>query len=271
MTDSIKRIGAYTIETICPGVYAIDDDQLESMYLVCGSEKALLIDTGSNPEPVMPVIRTLWDGPVDLALTHAHFDHMYHCDEFSSVSVGAEDIAAWKKSLWLVVWLGTVGSGKKAKHYPIKTYHPLSEGDTIDLGGKSIRVCGAKGHTPGSIIFIDEADKCLFIGDAFGWMWMPGCSAISAYIDSLSCMIPKLIPYGNFWALDGHRHQNMPAGSNLDDLPAAHESAKNMKALCEKILAGAIEPAQTDRFFGFKTYTYQDCGAHIVIRKSKIR
>ena len=176
MIDSIKRIGAYTIETICPNVYAIEDEQLESMYLVCGSDRALLIDTGSNPESVMPVIRALWDGPVDLVLTHAHFDHMYHCDEFSSVSVGAEDIAAWNKSLWLVVWLGTVGSGKKAKHYPMENYHSLKEGDTIDLGGKIIRVLNAKGHTPGSLIYIDETDKCLFVGDAFGWMWMPGCS-----------------------------------------------------------------------------------------------
>lgn len=271
MTDSIKRIGAYTIETICPNVYAIEDDQLESMYLVCGSEKALLIDTGSNPESVMPVIRTLWDGPVDLVLTHAHFDHMYHCDEFSSVSVGAEDIAAWNKSLWLVVWLGTVGSGKKAKHYPMKNYHSLKEGDTIDLGGKIIRVLNAKGHTPGSLIYIDETDKCLFIGDAFGWMWMPGCSRLSEYIESLDCMIPKLMPYRDFRALDGHRQQNTPAGVAPEDLPSAYESAQNMKALCEKILTGELQPAQTDRFFGFKTFTYRACGTSVVIRKSKMK
>ena len=86
--STVRRLGAYSIEQIRPDVFAIDDDQMESMYLIRGKDKALLIDTGSNPEPVMPVVRTLWNGPVELALTHAHFDHMYHCDEFDFVSVG---------------------------------------------------------------------------------------------------------------------------------------------------------------------------------------
>ena len=126
--STVRRLGAYSIEQIRPDVFAIDDDQMESMYLIRGKDKALLIDTGSNPEPVMPVVRTLWNGPVELALTHAHFDHMYHCDEFDFVSVGEQDIKAWYKSLWLVVFLGTVGSGKKAKYYPINSYHPLRTG-----------------------------------------------------------------------------------------------------------------------------------------------
>ena len=85
---------AYRLEELCPSVYAIDDMQEESMYLVCGRERALMIETGSNEEPLTPLIRSLWDGPVELALTHAHFDHMYHWDEFSEVSLHSEDIAA---------------------------------------------------------------------------------------------------------------------------------------------------------------------------------
>lgn len=271
MTDTRKRIGPYAIEKIRPEVYAIDDDQLESMYLICGRERALLIDTGSNPAPVMPIIRTLWDGPVELLLTHAHFDHMYHCDEFSSVSVGKDDIDAWNRILRLVVWLGTAGSRKRVKHYPIHSYHSLKAGDTIDLGDKTLQVLEAKGHTPGSLIYVDEADKCLFIGDAFGWMWMPGCSVLSKYIESLNHMIPQLMPYRDFLVLDGHRIQNTPTDAALEDLPAAHESAINMKKLCKKILHGDIQPVKKQRFFGFQTYTYRDCGTHIVIRKSKIK
>lgn len=263
------RIGQYTVEKIRPEVYAIDDDQMESMYLVCGKDKALLIDTGSNPEPVMPVVRALWNGPVELALTHAHFDHMYHCDEFSTVYVGEADVRAWYKTLWLVVWLGTVGSGKKAKHYPMRSYRCLNAGDGIDLGGKTLRVLAAEGHTPGSLIYVDESDRCLFIGDAFGWMWMPGCSVLSKYMESLDRMIPELEPYSGFFALDGHRIQNTPKGMTVKDLPSAHESAQYMKALCEKILSGSIRPAKTERYFGFRTETYQDDKISIVIRKSK--
>lgn len=269
--ENVRRIGAYRVETLRPGVFAIDDDQQESMYLICGEKRALLIDTGSNPEPLMPMLRQLWQGEIVLALTHAHFDHMYHCDEFASVSVGAEDIRAWNKSLRLVVFLGTVGSGKKAKHYPIKRYHPLRTGDTIDLGGKVLRVLEAKGHSPGSLIFIDEADACLFIGDAFGWMWMPGCSVLSDYIESLNALIPALKPYDGYLVLEGHRLQNTPAGVALEDMPSARQDAENMRDLCAKILAGELRPVKQERFFGFQTAEYADCGTHVVIRKSKLK
>ena len=135
---SIRRMGEYCVEQICPSVYAIDDDQDESMYLVCGSERALMIDTGSNAAPVMPLIRSLYTGPVELALTHAHFDHMYHCDEFSAVSLHQEDVAAWKRLLRPVVWISTVGSGRKAKHYPVERWQPLKEGDLLLFGDMAI-------------------------------------------------------------------------------------------------------------------------------------
>lgn len=271
MSGKIQRIGAYRVEQLRPEVYAIDDDQQESMYLVCGRDRALLIDTGSNPEPVMPVIRQLWQGEVALALTHAHFDHMYHCDEFSSVSVGREDIRAWNRSLRLVVFLGTVGSGKKAKHYPMGSYHPLLPGDSIDLGGKVLRVLEAKGHTPGSLIYADDADRCLFIGDAFGWMWMPGCSVLSEYIESLDRMIPTLEPYADYLVLEGHRLQNTPQGVALEQMPPAHVDAENMKKLCAEILSGRLKPVKEERFFGFRTAEYAAFGTHVVIRKSKIK
>ena len=110
-----KRVGPYAIEQIDRGVWAIDDDADESIYLVCGEKKAFAIDTGSADAPLLPVIRTLWDGPVELLLTHAHFDHMYHSDEFSSVSLLDEEIAAWRKTLGPIVWFSTLGSGRRPK------------------------------------------------------------------------------------------------------------------------------------------------------------
>jgi len=265
---NIQRIGEYSIEKICPGVYAIDNDQLESMYLICGSKKALAIDTGSNPQPIMPVLQSLWDGPIELVLTHAHFDHMYHADEFSTVYLGAQDINAWETVLQPVVYAGTVGSGKAAKEYSVHDYRPLYHGDTIDLGDKILSVLSVKGHTPGSMAFVDSEDKCLFLGDAFGWMWMPGCSHLSEYIQSLELMIPMLMPYKEFRVLDGHRRQNMfPASGTL--LPA-HHAAQNMKNLCEDILADKIQPVQSELLFGYQTVTYSGYGISLVLSQDKL-
>lgn len=40
--STVRRLGAYSIEQIRPDVFAIDDDQMESMYLIRGKDKALL-------------------------------------------------------------------------------------------------------------------------------------------------------------------------------------------------------------------------------------
>ena len=263
---------AYRLEELCPSVYAIDDRQEESMYLVCGRERALMIDTGSNEEPLTPLIRSLWDGPVELALTHAHFDHMYHWDEFSEVSLHSEDIAAWNKVLRPVVWLSSVGSGKKPKRYPMENCRPLREGDTIPLGGKELRVIHAKGHTPGSVIFADEADRLLFTGDAFGsgsyaWMWMPGCSCLSEYRQSLGELLGKLRPYEGYTMLGGHRKQSLLPGAN----PLSMTIVEDMERLCTRILEGSCQWEAKERNFGFTTYTYRWGQAALVLRKNKIR
>ena len=263
---------AYRLEEICPSVYAIDDRQEESMYLVCGRERALMIDTGSNEEPLMPLICSLWDGPVELALTHAHFDHMYHWDEFSEVSLHSEDIAAWNKVLRPVVWISSVGSGKKPKRYPMENCRPLREGDTIPLGGKELRVIHAKGHTPGSVIFADEADRLLFTGDAFGsgsyaWMWMPGCSCLSEYRQSLGELLGKLRPYEGYTMLGGHRKQSLLPGAN----PLSMTIVEDMERLCTRILEGSCQWEAKERNFGFTTYTHRWGQAALVLRKNKIR
>ena len=63
------------IERIADGLWALDDAHQGSLYLIEGNERALLIDAGMGAEPLLPVLRTLTDKPIVLALTHAHVDH----------------------------------------------------------------------------------------------------------------------------------------------------------------------------------------------------
>lgn len=265
----------YSVEEICPSVWAIDSSSDESMYLIEGSERSLLIDTGSDSAPVMPLVSALTGKPAELALTHAHFDHMYHCDEFASVYLHRKDMDAWNV-LSPQVLFGTLGSGKKPKRYRVKGYTPVYDGSVLSLGGRDIRVIDAPGHTPGSVVFADEQDRLLFTGDAFGsgsyaWMWMPGCLCLSEYISSLSSMISALEPYRDFRMLGGHRRQGMIPNSD----PYAHEltldTVIDMRTLCAKILSGELSPVETERIFGAKTFTYRYGLAGIVITKGKIR
>lgn len=270
------RDGNYTITEIAPQVYAIDDTAQESMYLVCGRDKSLLIDTGSSRQPVLPTVRKLYTGPVDLVLTHGHYDHMYHAEEFQKVYLHPADYKVWARAMYPICLGCDLGQKRFPKRYHPGRFLPLTEGDVFDLGGKVLSVIEAPGHTPGSVIFVDREDKLLFTGDAFGsgeviWGWMPGCLKLSEYQRSLRVFIPKLEPMADFGFYGGHRLQ----GVIQEDRPLAGplnlEVAKDLEVLCGKLLAGPMEPIRVQRILGVRVETYQYGRAALVCKKSKIR
>ena len=63
------RFDRYEIEFICPGVFYMEDYNNDSMYLVEGKEKALLIDTGLGGGNVRKMAESLTSLPVELAVT----------------------------------------------------------------------------------------------------------------------------------------------------------------------------------------------------------
>jgi len=273
----MKILGEYSVEEIAPAVYAIDTDAEESCYLLCGSKKTVMIDTGSAVTPLDGVLNAIEHvGQPELLLTHAHFDHMYHADAFAKVSLHENERRDWYKGLNLAVWAGPLGSEKRHKHHPLKHWHMLHEGDVISLGDKELKVLNAFGHTPGSVIFVDEADRLLFTGDAFGsgsyaWMWMPGCSCVSAYRRSLEELLEKLKPYRYFRMLGGHRVQGLHSEKYPEASELNYETVQDMAELCARLLGGALEPVHTEKNYGIKTYHYRYKKAAIVLTKQKIR
>lgn len=163
------KFNGYTIEELQSGLFAIDDEKGDSMYLVVGSEKALLIDTCMMEPNLSPMLKMLTEKPIELALTHAHIDHMYHSSEFKKVYLHEKDIAAWKQgTLKLLLYAGFAMFHVPSKKVDITSFTPINEGMTIRLGDNDIHVILATGHTPGSSIFVDTKHKILFVGDAIG-------------------------------------------------------------------------------------------------------
>jgi glyoxylase-like metal-dependent hydrolase (beta-lactamase superfamily II) len=96
---------------------------------------------------------------------------------------------------------GALPAGFDAKAYATKAFHIthwLHDGDTIDLGGRTLKVISTPGHTPDSIALLDEKNGLLFTGDTF----YPGpiylCrpeTDLDAYVVSvqkLAAMAPRL-------------------------------------------------------------------------------
>jgi len=272
------KYNGYTVEKLQPGLYAIDDEKFDSMYLIEGKEKALLIDTCVMQDDILPMLRTLTDKPIELALTHAHIDHMYHCGEFDTVYLHEKDIAAWKKgSLRLLMHAGYAMFHVPRKKFNVARFVPITEETVIDLGGVQIRVILASGHTPGSCIFADGVHKALFMGDAVGnggvsaWMWLPGSLNTSAYRDSLEQLLVKLKPYETYQFLGGHRPQTFPTAENPNGNPLNIEVVKDMYTLCTKMLEHTVEPVGKEKQAVMTIWQYAYGITGMWVRKCKIR
>lgn len=265
----------YEIAQLDKGLWAIDDGIGCSMYLVEGRDKALLIDTGVQEGQLLPLLRQLTDKPIALALTHAHIDHMYHADEFDTVYLHRKDIRAWHGPIGLCMWLGPAMFHVKHKKYHIKEYIPIDESSAIDLGGVVIRVLDAPGHTPGSVIFVDDTHRALFTGDAFGsgsgaWLWLPGCYCVKAYRDALGELLKKLKPYENYQFLGGHRKQGAASEENPSAHPLTIQVVRDMEQLCGKMLSGEVKPEGSTKIGPFMVNTYRFGYATMMQRASKI-
>ena len=123
----------------------------ESLYLVEGRDKAVLIDAGTRIAGLDKIVASLTKKPVMLVATHAHPDHTGSAiNDFPELYIGAGDAA----SQFVAAYKGTI--------------KPLKDGDVIDLGGRTLDVVATPGHTPGSTTFIDRTAGYGFSGDSFG-------------------------------------------------------------------------------------------------------
>jgi glyoxylase-like metal-dependent hydrolase (beta-lactamase superfamily II) len=273
-----ENFAGYSIEEIQPGLFAIDDEKSDSMYLIIGTKKALLIDTCLMKPDVLPMLKTLTDKPIELALTHAHIDHMYHSEEFETVYLHKDDIAAWKRgTLKLLMLAGYAMFHMPRKKFNVARFTPITEETVFDLGGVKIRVIAAPGHTPGSCIFVDDEHKALFMGDAVGnggasaWLWLPGCLKIGAYRDSLATLQQKLEPYETYRFLGGHRPQTLPTADAPEGYPLTMQSVRDMYTLCCKMLDRSIQPVGKQKQFFLTVWQYAYGITGMWVRKGTIK
>jgi hypothetical protein len=76
----------FQVYDVAPGVFAISEPrQYEGVtsFLVVGSERALLFDTGLGVARIGEVVRGLTDRPVTVLNSHTHFDHVGGNSEFA--------------------------------------------------------------------------------------------------------------------------------------------------------------------------------------------
>jgi glyoxylase-like metal-dependent hydrolase (beta-lactamase superfamily II) len=156
-----------------------------NLWHLRGRDHDLLIDCGTGVSALASVLLDRFGREPVLVLTHGHLDHMGSAHEFAEVwahplervddpapgslhgpTLAAEVGLDWSPPDLLVTARPHDGYDPATYRVPPATVtRHLTDGDTIDLGDRSLTVLHLPGHTPGSIALFDPADGTLFSGD----------------------------------------------------------------------------------------------------------
>lgn len=170
----------FTIEKIDNDTFAISEYkhwEETHCYLLCGTEYAVLIDTGLGVANIQKVVSELTELPVLVITTYVHWDHIGGHKYFENIAV-FETEKAWLSGRFPIP-LEAVKSNLLCKpcEFP-KEFHVeeyqifqgmpqkiLKDGDCLDLGKRQIKVVHAPGHSPGHCCFYEPERKYLYSGD----------------------------------------------------------------------------------------------------------
>ena len=140
-------------------------------FLLTGTERALLIDSGMNTPDARQIAEGLTDLPLELLNTHADRDHVAGNVGFASFLMHPAEGSNY--------YHGPVAAGEMI---------PVWDGDVLDLGNRKLEVIHIPGHTPGSIALLDVEKRVLYSGDSVqaGNIFMFGVQReFHAYVSSL--------------------------------------------------------------------------------------
>lgn len=201
------------------------------MYLLEGSEKALLIDTGWGAGNLRAFVEALTDKPVLVTNTHGHLDHSGGNGEWESVLLlpGAVDELIMCRRLPFDV--------SKLPH-PDYERKLVRDGDTIELGGRTIELMEISAHSNGSLAYLDRKNGYLFVGDELesAQVLMYETEAIPGYDFDLDRRLRA--HHANLLRLkklQGVWNTILPAHNGT---PIAHSYLDDFIALTEHIYAG---------------------------------
>ncbi len=206
-----------------------------NLFLLLGTESALLIDTGAGAVPIRPVISTLL-GNRDLMVcnTHSDFDHIGGNEEFEEIFVHYKekdfvskpyDVSYLKSSSKPII------KNYEQKNFtfrPAKVIKPVEENHLFRLGALDVTVIHTPGHSLGSISLLTTKNE-LFTGDAahFGAIYLPQRELCSIFVQSLD----KLLKICAEKAIDKifPSHEQFPVGKAfLSELKEGIENIHNI-------------------------------------------
>ena len=196
-------------------------------YLLCGTERAALIDTGMNTPDARQIAEGLTSLPLILINTHADPDHISGNASFDSFYISPNE------------------EGNLRNYTKVGEIIPIKEGDVIDLGERPLRIIDIPGHTRGSIAILDEKQRFLISGDSVqdGKIFMFGPERnLEVYIESMKHLEEYTNEFEDIYPMHG-------------TIPVQKELIGKLIEGAEDIIAGRAE-GKTVEVFGNEVCLY---------------
>lgn len=217
----------FKVYEVADRVYAIYEPynwQEVISYLILGSEKALLFDTGMGLDSIQDVVKQLTSLPVTVVNSHTHYDHIGGNADFDTIygvdtAYTHNNLMGWphekvRQEVSTRALCATTLPHADTSNYHIRPYQLsgyVKDGMILDLGGRSIEVMIIPGHTPDGVALLDRQAGLLWTGDSYYkgplWLFFPGTD-LDAYehsINRLAALVPDLkhlLPAHNYPLVD---------------------------------------------------------------------
>ena len=134
---------------------------MTNCYILCdeAAKVCAVIDPGDEPKRIEAMIASCGCSPVMILLTHGHFDH---CTGVAGLLEKWPDLPVYIHEADVT---DGVGGELTFRRLDEKNQRYWREGDTLTVGGLTLRVMETPGHSRGSVCLLVEGQGVIFSGD----------------------------------------------------------------------------------------------------------
>ena len=128
------------------------------------SKTGVVIDPGGDLDDIQRAIKELGISIDKIVLTHGHIDHAGGAAELkAALNVPVEGPHGADR--FLLDNLAKQGAAYGIPAQPVTPDRWLEEGDTVEAAGHVFEVLHCPGHSPGSVVLVNRANKLIIMGD----------------------------------------------------------------------------------------------------------
>jgi glyoxylase-like metal-dependent hydrolase (beta-lactamase superfamily II) len=220
--------------------YAISEPkywQENVSYLLIGTRRALLFDTGPGIYSIRAQVQRLTSLPVIVIPSHLHFDHVGDLEEFSDVRL-LDTPALRAQQVRDGYFVETTAQYQLRGSIKYRVRGWIKDGQTIDLGARRVRLLSTPGHTPDSVSLVDGNAERLFTGDLVNRV-ATLCAVPGSDVSAMARSLHRLLAFGRADSVAFEAHAEAPLtrveleqlASGIADIAAGRQIASNRVCL----------------------------------------